>query len=116
MLKLVDIKGALERRSYPPELEGGLILDITADDTSSWNGGRWLIEWTGGKARAHRTRRTASHLPSLPVTIQQLALVYCGTRTARQLATDGFLQASPAAIAFLDAAFPPGTPYIEEWF
>ncbi len=116
MLKLVDMKGAIERRSYAPELSDELVLEVTADDTSPWNGGRWRVSWDNGQAEVKKLQRPAAGVPRVQCDTQTLAIMYAGHRSASSLASDGLLTVSEKAGAILDRAFPSGSPFMQEWF
>lgn len=116
MLKLVDLKAAIELRRYPADFNGELTLDVTADDTSTWNAGKWRIIWDSGNASIRKSIRSVPGATVVKTDIQTLAVIYSGHRCTSQLAKAGLLKASPAAIAILDRAFPPGIPHMEEWF
>jgi predicted acetyltransferase len=116
MLKLVDLKGAIEGRHYNPDCSGEVILDVLADATSPWNGGKWRVNWNQGAATVHKVRRLTTKTPAIKTDIQTLAVIYSGHRSVSALARQGSLKASSSTQALLDGAFPPGAPCMEEWF
>ncbi|MEK7867531.1 MAG: GNAT family N-acetyltransferase [Planctomycetota bacterium] len=103
MLKLVDLKAAIEARTYAPSLRGEAVLEVEDDPTSPWNEGRWRIAFDRGRARVSKAR-----VAGVKIDVQTLAVVYAGRRTMSSVA------GVPHQI--LDAAFPSGTPYLEESF
>lgn len=116
MLKLVDLKAAIERRSYPAGLSGGVVLDVAGDPTSAWNGGKWRVTWDNGRAEVKRNQRSATRLSLVRCDINTLAVIYSGYRNATSLHHDGLLNAPEKARAVLDTAFPAGQPFMQEWF
>jgi predicted acetyltransferase len=116
MLKLVDLAGAIEQRSYNPDLTDALILNITGDETSPWNTGRWRVDWDRGSARVRKIRGGASKIATGTCDIQTLAVLYSGLRSASTLQEEGRLSVSNTTIATLDRAFPAANPHMEEWF
>lgn len=106
MLKLVDVKGAIEARTYAASLHGEVAFEVTADPTSTWNEGRWRIAFARGRARV-----SAAGTADLTTDVQTLAVVYAGRRTA-----SSSLEGPRESLRLLDAAFPAGTPYLEESF
>lgn len=116
MLKLVDLKGALERRSFPPDLSGELVFEVAAESTSPWNEGRWRVTWDQGRASVRKIANPATGLPKLRCDIQTLATLYSGHRTATMLQTSGLLDAPAGVVSILDRAFPLAQPFMQEWF
>lgn len=115
MLKLVDLKSAIEARPFASDLEGELILNVKGDDTSLWNDGVWRVQWKKGKAKVTKTK-SASRLPRLKTDIQTLSILYSGHRSASELAGIGLLSGPRPGIELLDRAFPKQPCHIDEWF
>ncbi len=107
MLKLVDLKFALECRAYDPSVRGEVVLEVEGDPTSPWNEGRWRVAFSRGRARVAPAKSAAD----LRVDIQSLAIAYAGRRRLSTL-----ISGDASALALLDAALPQGTPYLEEAF
>jgi predicted acetyltransferase len=116
MLKLVDLKGAIERRRYPADLAAELILDVTADETSPWNEGRWRVTWDKGCASVRKVQKVASGTARVRCDLQTLAVMYSGHRSASMLEPNGLLTLPAKSSAVLDQAFPLGAPFMQEWF
>lgn len=116
MLKLVDLKAAIERRSYASDLSGELVLNVAADPTSAWNDGKWRVTWDKGRAEVERLRRTAARIPQVRCDINTLAVIFSGHRDASGLRRDGLLNVPEKAQLVLDRAFPVGEPFMQEWF
>ena len=116
MLKLVDLKGAIESRSYPPDLTAELLLEVTTDGTSPWNVGRWRVTWEDGQASVRKWLRPVRGLPKVKCNIQSLAVMYAGHRSATVLQNQGLIKVPASALVILDSAFPVCTPFVQEWF
>jgi predicted acetyltransferase len=76
-VRLVDVKEALEARSYA--IEGSLVIDVE-DAMFATNHGRWKLTVDGGTATVERTEDPAE----LAVPIAQLGSVYLGGFTFAQ--------------------------------
>jgi len=116
MLKLVDVKQAIESRSYDRDLSGHLVLDLEGDETSPWNAGRWSVRWDEGKARVTPLRGRLPRVGTARCNSGTLAILYSGRLSAGECVTDGRLDASPDSCRLLEQVFPCGTPYLAEWF
>lgn len=115
MLKLVDLKGAIEQRSYPRDLDGSVTLHVEGDATGAWNTGYWRMTFSGGQARMQKMRKSARGTVDT-CTIQTLSILYSGYRSATDLTTSGNVSFPAETRAILDYAFPRGVPYMQEWF
>lgn len=116
MLKLADLKGAIQTRVYPEDFNAELLLDVAADPTSPWNAGRWRVSWRQGRAEVRKAAKMVAKVPVLKTDIQTLATIFSGHRSASSLVHDELLKASGAVVEIMDRAFPAGVPYMEEWF
>ena len=115
MFKLVDLKGAIEQRIYPDDLDGEVTLNVEGDATGVWNTGYWRITFGGGSARVQKLRqRPRGRIPSCD--IQTLSILYSGYRSATELAALGSVSFPANERALLERAFPRGVPYMQEWF
>lgn len=114
MMKLVDMKAAIERRRYPADLTAEVYLDVEAEPTSTWNRGLWRITWEGGHADVRRTR--SSRARPWNTTIQTLSLLYSGHRQAASLVQMGLLDCPATICETLTRAFGSQTTYMREWF
>ncbi len=115
MLKLVDLKGAIEGRRWPSDLNGEINLQVKGDDTSPWNDGLWRVRWSGGEAHVVKAR-TSPRSGVIRTDIQTLTVLYSGHRSAARLRDLGTLAGPPAPIELLERAFPQQVCYIDEWF
>ena len=81
-LRVVDVTGALEARSYAAE--GRLIFEIV-DDFCPWNAGVWELRASDDGA----TVRPSNGTPELALTVEDLAATYLGGTTYAQLTRAG---------------------------
>ncbi|MGH2747865.1 MAG: GNAT family N-acetyltransferase [Actinomycetota bacterium] len=98
-LRIVDVKDALEARSYAAD--GTLVLEVT-DDMYERNSGRWRLDASGGSAVVTRTEEE----PDLVLDIVDLGSIYLGGFTFSHLARAGRVaEARAGAIARADGLF-----------
>ena len=83
-LRLVDIRAALEARSYG---EGSVTLEVT-DSFCPWNEGRWALNGGGGGASVRRGRRS----PDLSLDVRALASAYLGGFSFGELVRAGCVE------------------------
>ncbi len=103
MLRIVDVKGALELLDR--SVEGPLVLEIS-DDGIPENSGAYTV--SNGKV----VRGTDSE-DRIVLDVRQLAQLYAGYLPARQLAQRGLVRAdSERALELLEALFPAGDPWV----
>ena len=108
MLRVVDVRAALEARGYPEHARAELHLEIQ-DSHVRENDGRWVLSVSGGRAEV-RSGGTGA----LRMHLRALAPLYTGYLSAHDLARAGALaandDASLAAAASLFAGPTPWTP------
>ena len=109
MLRLVNVKKALEDRGYPQGVSGRLELEIF-DPLLSENAGRWIVEVAEGRAVAKPGGE--GHLQ---LSIDSLAPLYSGFLSAKQLSAAGRMAGTPAQIAVADEIFK-GEPRLSDFF
>lgn len=107
LLRVLDVKGALEARGYPAGLSTTLHLRV-ADDLLPANAGPWTLTIAGGAATVERggpgTVRT---------TIRGLATILTGYATPLQAKLTGEVDGADADLAAAGAAFTgSGTPWM----
>ena len=110
MLRVLDVRAALEARGYPAGVTAELHLDHH-DDQLPENTGRWLVRVAGGRATVEpggegRIRTTARGLSG----------VYAGAFTAESLAAPPHLAAAPDDLAQLTSAFAGPPPWMANHF
>jgi predicted acetyltransferase len=107
MLRIVDVKGALEQRGYPPELQAELHLEVH-DDVLPWNDGRFVLAVADGRGEVRAGGRG-----SLQIQARGLAPLYSGYLSALELEVSGLAagDVEPAARLFSGAR-----PWMSDWF
>ncbi len=110
MLRIVDVKGALEARGYPPDLQAELHLEVH-DSLLPDNNGPWRLQVAGGDGEVSRGGRG-----ELQLTIGGLVPLYTGLFTPQQLQTMGYLTASAAAVAGASQIFAGPAPWLPDFF
>jgi predicted acetyltransferase len=102
-LRIVDVPGALEPRSYRGS--GTLVMEL-ADPILEETAGRWELAVQDGRARVTRTSRD----PDLTLSVADLAAMYLGQFGATELARAGrVVEHRPGALDQADTSFATGT-------
>jgi predicted acetyltransferase len=97
--RIVDLKGALEARSYAAE--GAITLEVS-DPLFAHNDGRWRVESASSAATVTRTNDD----PDLVLTISDLGCVYLGGFSFRHMLLSGtVIEARPGAAWDADSLF-----------
>lgn len=112
MVRVTDVKSALEKRGYPAGITGELVLRIT-DDLVSENTGTWVVRIRDGSATAERS---ASGQPGLALDAGALAAMYSGFLSPGQLRLIGRAEGDERSAALAAAAFAGPTPGMTEMF
>jgi predicted acetyltransferase len=106
-LRIVDVAGALEGRTYGigGSGSGRLKLDLR-DDYCPWNAGRWTLEVSEGRGRVARAEEAAD----LALDANDLASLFLGGFSAAALAAAGrVVELRPGALTVADGLFPTAT-------
>jgi predicted acetyltransferase len=111
MIRILDVRAALEARGYPPGLGAEVELELS-DDLLPGNAGRWRLEIAGGRAQV----RDGGAGRPVRADIRALASLYSGYATAAQLAAVGLLSGHPDDLARLSAIFAGPPPWMAEMF
>jgi predicted acetyltransferase len=106
MLRLVSVGGSLGLLGHRSEtLRAPLVLEVE-DDTISENAGEYTVGGSGVVRGAEAEDRVA-------LDVRQLAQLYAGYLSARQLARRGLVRPnSVKALELLETLFPPSDPYV----
>jgi predicted acetyltransferase len=94
--RIVDVKGALESRSYSAALGSELILSVTDDDRlAPWNTGKWKLSLNpeSGDATVNKLEH-GGPAPEVTLRVEELVQLWSGATSARQLSASGLLEAS----------------------
>jgi predicted acetyltransferase len=98
-VRLVDVRAALEARSYAAD--GSITFELS-DPQFAHNEGRWRLEVNSGRGTVERT----TDAPDLVLTASDLASVYLGGFTFRQVLYSGTVtEARPGALWEADTLF-----------
>jgi predicted acetyltransferase len=110
MLRIVDVRGALERRGWSPLVRGELHLDVR-DELLRDNARRWVLEVSGGRAQV---REGGSG--SLSLDVRGLSALYAGFMPAEELRSAGLCAGSDADLARASALFAGPSPWLADFF
>lgn len=110
MTRIVCLKPALEKRGYAKHVNASLELEVR-DDVLSENNGHWKFEVEGGAAKVEKGGKG-----KVKVDIRGLAAMYTGALSAQDAEQVGYLEASEADKATLNAAFSGPTPWTPDFF
>jgi predicted acetyltransferase len=110
MLRLTDVRRALEARAYPAAVRGEVALDV-ADDLIGDNNRRFTVSFDGGQSHV---REGGSG--DVRVGVRALAALWSGFWTPHQLHAVGAIHGPDAALATLHAAFAGATPAMNDMF
>jgi predicted acetyltransferase len=110
MLRVMDVRGALEARGWPAGVAAELHLDVN-DDVLPWNHGRFAIEIADGKAKVRKGGRGRIRLD-----VRALASMYSGHMTPAALALTGQLEAPGKDVAVATGAFAGAAPWMPDFF
>jgi predicted acetyltransferase len=85
-LRIVDVKAALEGRTYGIDgRAGGQVVFDLSDEYCPWNAGRWALEVSEGRARVAPTKAEAD----LALDANDLGSLFLGGFSAASLARSG---------------------------
>lgn len=110
MLRVVDVKKALEARGYIGGLRAEIHLDIT-DELLPENAGRFVLSVEGGRGRVRRGGRGR-----LSLDVRGLAPLYTGHMHPAGLAAAGLLAGAPAEMQRATAIFAGPSPWMPDQF
>lgn len=110
MVRILDLKQALEQRGYPLGVDGELHLEVS-DPLVAQNHGRFLLEIHRGEGRLSPGGRG-----EVALTIQDLASLYTGMRSAQELLVPGNLKAPSAILPLVTAMFSGPHPWMPDFF
>ena len=110
MLRVLDVKRALEARGYPAAASASLHLEIF-DEVLPANRGRWVVEVRGGEARVRQGGDG-----TLKAHVRGLASLYSGHRSAAALALTGLVEGDAAVLDAATAIFAGPRPAMSDFF
>jgi predicted acetyltransferase len=101
MLRLIDLKAAIEARPWPGAPNGSLVIGVT-DEQAPWNAGTWRLEFEDGRAAVNLA---PAETPSLSANVQTWAQWYAGFIRPKQAVATGNLSGTDArSLALLAGA------------
>jgi predicted acetyltransferase len=110
MMRLVDLRAAIEARGFSPLVRGEIQIEVR-DVEGRENAGRWTIEVEGGRAQA-RTGGSGA----VAIDIRGLAALYTGFLPAHDLRSAGLCDGSDEDLAVATAIFAGATPWVADFF
>ncbi len=111
MLRVVDVRSALEGRGYAPGVEAEVRLEVH-DDVLPWNAGRWVLEVSGGEGRVREGGDGGLRLD-----VRGLASLYTGHLSPYELQATGLLEAwDPRDLASAALIFAGPTPWMPDMY
>lgn len=113
MVRVVDVRAALQARSFPADVAGHFSLEVR--DPILAPAGRSLeVQLVDGRAHVEPFRGQ----PDMQCDVVTLSQIWSGALSASHAQRYGLLEAPPAKIELWDRAFPVGPPYIarSDWF
>lgn len=110
MLRIVNVRSALEQRGYPLGIETELHLDIQ-DDLLLDNNGKFILSVSQGRGSV-----TPGGTGAIKLNIRGLAPLYTGLFTPLQLKSVGFLDGHDAALQAANLLFAGPSPWLPDFF
>jgi predicted acetyltransferase len=110
MLRVLDVRAALEQRGWRGSARGELHLDVR-DQLLRENSRRWVLEVAGGRAQVREGGDGA-----LAIDVRGLASLYSGYLPAEELRAAGMCEGSKEALAEASALFAGPAPWTPDFF
>lgn len=115
LIRVVDVKRAIEARGYSPAIRAELSLHLT-DDVIPENTGLWTIRIADGRATAEKLASPRALSGTLSVSPRGLATIYSGFNSARQARLLGLADGDEHALAMADSVFARSTPWMSDMY
>ena len=110
MTRIIDVPSAVAARGYATGIDAEVHLDI-ADDVIESNNGRWVVRVRDGAGTAERGGRGDARMH-----VRQLASIYTGFVSPKQLAQVGMINGDGVALDTLGAVFAGPAPWMPDMF
>ncbi len=110
MVRVVNVRGALETRGYPISINGELHLDVT-DSLLPENQGKWVLNVADGVGKVTKGGRG-----DLSVDINGLAPLYTSHLSAHALQMAGLLSSDDPTLALATSLFAGPAPWMPDMF
>jgi predicted acetyltransferase len=110
MLRIVDVRHALEQRGYSPALQGELHLEVH-DPLIAANSTRFLLQLENGRATVKQGGKGR-----ITLDVRALSALYSGFLSAESLSAGGMLTAPPRDLAIASSFFAGLAPSMPDMF
>ncbi len=110
MLRLVDVRAALEARGYPPGVAAEVHLAVE-DELLPENSGRWVLRVADGRGEVSRGGEGR-----LAMNVRGLAPLYSGHQSPAQLALSGLVRGAREDLEAAQAVFAGSAPWMTDAF
>jgi predicted acetyltransferase len=110
MLRMVDVRHALEQRGYSPALQGELHLEVH-DPLIAANNTRFLLHLENGRASVKQGGKGR-----IALDVRALSALYSGFLSAESLSAAGMLNAPPRDLAIASSFFAGQAPCMPDMF
>jgi predicted acetyltransferase len=110
MVRVVDVRAALERRGWSPLVRGELHLDVR-DGLLRENARRWVVEVADGKAEVREGGSGA-----LAIDVRGLAALYTGFLPAEELRAAELCEGDNRELARASALFAGPAPWVADFY
>jgi predicted acetyltransferase len=110
LMRIVNVRSALEKRGYPIGVAAELHLDIQ-DDLLPANTGKFVLTVSQGQGQVTQGGRG-----EMKLSIRGLSPLYSGLFTPQQLQAIGFLEASESALDAATQIFAGPSPWLPDFF
>lgn len=107
MVRVLDVKKALEQRGYPAAVCAEIALELT-DPMFEENAGRWVLRVADGRGRVEKS--DAGGGAALRMDVRTLAPLYTGFLSAGELASVGRIEGDEAMLGVASAVFAAAAP------
>jgi predicted acetyltransferase len=110
MLRIVDVRAALEQRGYPEGVSADLHLEV-ADDLLHGNAGRFVLHVADGSGKVTRGGRG-----DLRCGVRGLSPLYSSMLVPQELARIGWIEGDPTTLATAARIFSGPQPWMADGF
>ena len=110
LLRIVDLRGALETRGWPTDRSGELAFELE-DELLPHNAGRWTLRVEGGRGELNEGGEGDVRLDA-----RGIAALYSGYATAEQLSLAGLVHGRTEALAAATSLFASPAPCMLDFF
>lgn len=112
MLRVVDVKKALEARGYSAAIRAEVTLHVI-DEVIPANTGNWKLDISAGKAHV---RKANAGRADVSCSIRGLAAMYSGLYTPRQASALGLCEGNAKSLDLLEGALSGSAPWMSDHY